>query len=1486
MSSGLRQLPVRPRRLVRVGRAVYLLLVQSLVGVMALGLFVYLAVNSPSFPTILSSFLSDLLPGTLRVHAVNLGPSPGHVVLQRLRIEAPNGETVLAAGRIEATLAWTELVHGLVSGQSLVLHFNDLQLHHPVINLDQDAQGQLLLPQAFVDPNEPPNPKPGMPMRLAVDEVHVTNGVFHLAIPDIAIDAQGISLAASATLRTRHGSPPNLQYQVHDVRTQYAHTQIAALRNLPAVPPGMLTAKFVDGSLEQVRVLGVDAFLPVEAGWPQMPKPDTVMQGGDFNIHLADVVRVLATNLRLAASTDSSFLGPMLGPSFAAKAHVEGGFTVDEQGFAAQGLVFGQGKMSGFDCEHVQGEVRVQAGAPGQALVGVDIQGVQAQGYGGTVAAPQVQYRMLAGPNGEPVHAVDGRFSLEHVSPSGLLGSEGVGMKGPVVQALQGALSGDVSAAVRVVLDPRQQPSLDIDVALSSELSLLRQGDSTPFVHDIPALELSGGLEYSEGPGRGPLLRVHNAWLRSGVGREASKGPGHSWVKADGQLALAGGDMTLQVSANIADLSHILTPLGVRGVGGSLQLTPSKFTGDFEDPHVLGALSLNHVTYRNWEIRSARAQLGFNKGILSLGGLQVDSNVARVSAQVHAKLINQPGERPTHQSVSVDALTVDGVELGTVLPRLGVRDISGQANLSEGRIRFDLEDIRRSMVFDAHIALRQLKAQGYAFPKVSAVLAIHGPALVLHGLEAQLWNGEMAQLSGEFHTNSGKFAAILDLPEIDLATLPAIAQAQLPLRGVVQGHVELTGDRKGVEIDDSTIEIRGLGWDHIDIGDADLDLGKAYDGPLEIRSDAFFKRFKLLSGSEVAFDGSKPQTAVLKFSTSDRFDPFVVLGRDKPAMVSQVQLEAETEVDLDLRPGKPLWRVKTTVPRTGIDLDIGNTQHIRNVSPMEIWTDGQGVTIGSTFIESGREQLEICGQYLFGATAEQAATLTLAAAGTLDVPRLGTLAQTLAALDLRLDLLPDGELAKNPRTSCLISGQNKGRLLMQGPLNTLQITGAVQSRAGHVAMRGFGHEITIAAGGQVKLTSSDDGILSVNLPREASLTGTFDEGRWGVWGKVELRDFLLPTDIDLDMTTAELPWSVPKEYAVAISSHLQLTGTHIQDEAKRDMTLSGTVDVHDGRYFKSFDNLGGVFGNGAVRNVESFSKPLKESMPWLGWIDLDLTATAEQFDLATRIPLGKAELATKFGLHVTGTMFDIRLQDRVEVLRGSASQIVFKNIAFDVVQATLDFRGDPTRPVINLEMKADVPIRSANVASRSQMALGADLDTTTQNDIVVITVKAQGVYGDPNFKLEFSSNQGDSPDDIQYILLTGKRRNDVGGAPQISTAALLGNSLNEGTQRVRDVVKSVFGLQLDAVRFNIDYDPTSGNATTDWSVQLGRQISVAAKVLTGREEARYSATVAFRMSDNLSFNGLWRHQQLTVGGLAEQPVDQYDFKLRFKVPLD
>jgi hypothetical protein len=1451
------------RRWRRLGRALYLVVVQATVGVAAAALGLYLAVNSPSFAPYLGHAISAALPGEVRVHWLRLGPSPGHVELRHVLVRAPDGHQVLAVRSLVAELDLLRLLQSLALGGERVLQFDELRIDGGDLRLDEDDRGRLRLPLAFSDPNEPPS-SDGAAMRVALEHVGLNDTAVHIDLPQLRANTREARLHGNLLVQLRPATPAHVHWTLQDIALPYVEAAPPQLAGLPSLPPMALRAQVVEGGPEALRIRHLTGIAPASAGnWLSQPLPDFALTDLDLDLQIEPTVAVLGRDARMLASTRNAFLGALLGGSFDCVASIDGEFRQDVDGFWATGQMRAGGKLAGFEAAQVLGRVEVTANGPGELPVRVVARDLEVEAYGGHLRSPQLVYRMLPGPAELPFHLVDGHVTLDHLDVAAGLRSEAVALTGPGPDWLAGRMSGAMDVAVRTRLDPSRQPVVASEVALFADLELEREGAA--HAEALPEVQAHGAVRVGMGPDRPLTVDLGHVLVHTGPDPGALAG--REWLRADGRLALGGDDTDLELAANIPHLRHLLGPAGVDEVDGELELSQTRLTGALDRPDAAGALRVRRLTARGHEVRSLQSDLRVSQGELTLGHLVADSDLALVHADVHLTLGAQKRLRVEH-------LKIDGIDLAHDLAPFGVREVAGHLGLQRGSVRLDLADWQHSLAFEGDLWGKDVVVRGHRLPELAGHLGAHGQTTRVEGADIRLWNDQIASLTAEYHLGSGRFEVNLQMPTVALAGVHALAG--LPVRGSVAGHIEARGDQHGLTLD-SRLQVRGLGWNEIELGDADLHIDKRHGAPAVIDADRFFPRFRLLSGSAVAFAGLKPLQMVLRIASQGRFDPFALLGLERPAGTT-ASLELDTTTTLDFRAGHAPYRVDARLEPGGLDVDLGAQQGMRNTSPVTVTVTPGQVTFGSSFFELGREQLELCGSVGLPGDGRPP-ELALFAAGAIDVPRVGLLAQTVAVLDLRLDLETAAAADADLRSACLSSGRNRGRLRLEGPLDALRIDGLLRTRASHITPRRFGHEIGIAAGGQFALASAGDQ-LTVSIPRDSTLTGTFDDGRWTAWGTAML-DRLQPETVDLFMSGTEIPWSAPKEYAVTVSPDLVFRGRKLTNPATRTMVLQGKADVKDGAYYRNFDKLGGIIGNAGDRQVDAVSTPLQEILPWLREVDLNLDVRGVDFEFNSKFVALKFDLVLDMDLNVRGSMFEPRVYKRVRVKDGSGSQVHYalNRIVFDVLRGNLDFQGDPAKPYLDLLLKADIPVRTASVATRAQLGVGADLqDTAQQSDVVTIFVTVEGIYGTPSFKLGFSSNQGDSESDVQYILLTGHRRTEASGAgPQIGISALVGVS-------AQDLVSRLLGK--DVLDVNTEFDPTSNAVAAEVSKRLGKQITLSVKALSGREQQRYSAQFQFRLNDLLSFNGLWRRQQFTIGGLAEQPVDVYDFKLRYRMPLE
>ena len=1471
-------------RLRRWASFAYVATIQAAMGLLAFGLFVYFAVNSPSSAGLLSQVLTGVLPGSFSVRTVQWGPTPGNVRLAGVKISAPDGEQVIAAREVEANLAWLPMIDDLLEGKpGFALRLNRVRAVGADVRLVPDALGRFRLVQAFVDLDEPPKPDPSGRFRLDIDRVDARDTSYFMDIPAVRIRVAQGDLRGRFELETFPNADPHVAWHVDWLRVGEVEVLPSAMRGLPQLPPGTAWSGPVDGDLHRIVTQDLHVVQPVAAPWYSPRLPDTALADARVSVELDPDVVVLGTGAELASSSRSTFLGPLLGPSFDMKAWMKADFRVDLlTGFSAEGDVRGWGKVAGFQTQAVSGRVKVEAGGPGGAIVRVAATDVAVRAYGGELHSPRLDYRFEL----PDQHVVSGRLTVRDVAPGAMLRSEGVALQGLIPQALDGKLSGEVGAAVRVSLNPLTQPMFDVDVAVDADVDLQRTVDGALYSRELPRLNLRGGVAIGMGPGRGPIVRVnevvvHTAQTRGPDGASEQ----HEWLRADGQVDFGAGDTHMSLSAHIPELADVLGPLGIPDVSGMVDLRAADVVGTMERPEVVGEVTARNIRAYGQLVTRAGMKLRLRSGQLSIDGIAIDSPVARVRGSASVQLFGRTlSEAPRQRLLEVRDISVARLDLGQALRRAGIPGIGGFVTVDEGALRLDLNNPKRSIKLSAHLVADDLTAGGETFPRAEARVAMTGTTLSVPEATVQIDAANTARATAEIDLGRRRFDVALDLPMVDVAGFANITRRGLPLQGRVGANIRVAGEQDHLEVQ-ADLRTRGLSYQAIDLGDADLSIRKEADGPAVLTSQKFFRRFKLLEDSQATFHHQTVEQIALHVGTDGPLDPFALLGIERPAGTS-VRLESEVTALLDLRPGQPLYRVTVHLPAGGALVDVGvGLPPLRNAGATEIEVLPSGITLGSTFLDLGRHPLELCGELAFAdAAVGKPMSLLVFLAGTLDVPRVGPLVELLSALDLRLDILSDPVVAADPRSSCLQSARvGKGRLRVEGPLDDLRVQGAVQTRASRITPRRFG-DVQLAAGARVQVASGAGGRMTLTIPREQPLSGTLDDGRFSSWGQAVLVDGA-PQSVDLTLQGADLPVNAPKEYRLALSPDLKFRGTHLDDPVERSMLLSGRVHVTEGSYFRSFDTLASVVGGVRERQVETYSQPITQTMPWLQEVVLDLAIEGEDFELTSRFPLGKTDVIADYDLKLRGTLGDMRIYDRARVTEGSGSQITYaiNKLVFEVKRGTLDFNGDPTRPYLDLVLEADIAVPTSSTGRRTASGLGQDLttDTSQTEEIVTVTVQISGFWSDDskNYDIRFSSNQGDSPADVQYLIATGRRRGDQApGDLVINTDLLFGEFAAQSIERLLRPL-GVF----DALALNLD--PTSGAVTAEVSKRLGKAIVMAARVETGTRQ-NYQGSFSFRISDRLSLNGLWRREEFSQTQQTTNRQDVYESKLRYKVPLD
>ena len=1537
--------PRRERILKQLGRSVYLIILQTTVGIASLALLLYLTLNSPAAAGMVGNILSAVLPGTFDVAALQWGPSPGRVKLRGVHIAEPSGRPVIAVEALDAQLDWLKLVNALVRGKrEIPLWFERVRLENPEVYIEADRFGRLLLPMAFSDPDKPPSPEPGPQIRLEIAHVKIEGGRYRMNLPAIALRASGLRVRGSVQVHVPGDGPAQVAWQAQDVVATDVDVAPTAMAMLPPIPTGAVQVRVAHGDLTEVQVRGANVQLPVTPHWYDATLPDTVISGLDLSIAITPEVLVEGRDADIVTSTRSAFMGKLLGEKFDTEALAQGRFRVDPHaGFSAFAQVVGWGKVAGFMTERVAAQVEVHASLPGQAMVTVDGRDLWIQAYGGSIQSPHVRYRMLtsAPPEclgqsndaceppenaGEPTHAVDGHFTLAGLLPGPLLQSETVAMHGTLVEQLRGRLSGDVDAGVRVRLDPGSDCDLPmvLDVALDSQLTIdnpLPAEATASAEHEsraekadeaISAVHVRGRFGYATDEECDQRITLGQVLLYDRGGPNATlaeiEHKDGDWLRADGYVHLGDDDSALRVSAAIANLRRLLAPFGIDAITGALSIFDTDINGGTINPGLHGKIAARNLAYhgelnrRAMDVSLARlsSQVRLERGVLFLDHLDAQGNVlGAVSGDFSLELFDGAQGGPLRQQrLRVAQLQVKELALGPLMTLFGTNTagLAGAVSLTGGSVAVDLRRPLSTLSVSGDVNINDFTVASEVFPHIKAHLKGHDGHLQVAPLEIQLVTQAWATASVDTDLHFSHFDVALTLPPTPLVRLSRL-MADLPLGGSVGGRLHLAGAPQKFALE-SVLQVTGLKWGTIQLQDAELHIDKQPQGAALFSSPRFFPGFRLLGGSEMRFDGPKPVEIDLHIDLPELVDVFALIGMAPPAGM-QARAAADAQVHVDLRPNATLYTVHATIPPRGLALEFGaGTQTLTNTSAAAIAVSPSRVSLDSVYFDLGREPLELCGVLTLG-PGQGPPTLRAYLAGTLDVPRIGGLNDSMAAMDLLLDILPWEHGQDDTASACLESAQaGRGYLRLDGALDALAMEGRMRTRAGQVTPRHFGHDVLIEEGGEFIIKPGRDGAgnvvpgrMVVTIPSAPDLrvSGTIDDGQFDAFGTVTL-DRLAPHQVDFTLNGTSIPFAVPKEYAIALSPQLRFVGTELDNPERRKMTLSGRVDIPDGSYNRNFDRISGVVGGVADRQIDQFSKPITETMPWINDIWLDLRVNAQNIDVASRIPFARVDAVVETeGLKVTGTLPKMSIVGRAKVAASSDSKITYaiNQLVFDVDHLWLDFQGDATRPYIDADIRAAIT-KSGTSTMSSASAIGADLNTDNQTftDVVLVSVGYSGVLtADAKAEdLRFSDNKGDSAADVQCLILFKRKCTDTSttgsAAPPISSAALLGDlgpSLLKPFQKL---------LGIDSVfdQFTFDFD-AAGNVGASGSKKLGNQISLATRVQTGGQDRLYNVSFNFRATDRLSAGGLWRRAQQFSQGAAV-PTEVYEFKIKYKQPLE
>ncbi len=1432
------------RALRMVGAAIYQLTIRLAVNVAIAVLFLYFAINSAAVASRISAFASDQVPGTITTRHIQWGPDPGQLRLIRPVVKDAEGHLVIAAEWMSVGVSWLGMVQQALAGKGLrAIRIRQVVIAGPRVALETNEAGQLRLALAFVTPSDEPEKAtpPGAPLALIIDAITVKAGHFLMDLSGTRIDAAGIEMEADFRLQLSGEQAGSYAYNGRAISAKRMAMWLQSFETagLAQLPASQISVARVSGDQHGVRCLGTTSTAP----HTRITRGDVVVRldapgptPGTFGVD------VKVTDTAIATSTTEPFVARLLGPTFAAKAEMIGSVSVGTNGATHVEVgVTGAGKMAGFQTRSVSTLVMVDVGDRADEIVRVRAEKLHIQAFGGDLRSKEVRYRL--GKDGE--QRVTGHVQLKGVSVAEALTSEAVGMTTAGAAAMAGVLDGELETDVKLRIDGDKKPPLSMVAKVGGLLTLRRAEGATLLREALPTLHLRGQIDTIMSPHGEPprpltielgQVLISDQADAAGVPKRAAKA---TWIFADGEVDLHRARVELRLDANLPDLARLLLPFGVKGVGGSARLDDVGVKGPWLNPEIAGGLDARQLVAGGQQIKRLKTRLALSDGVLKLTGLRAEVALGQAAGDLELDLYERDLTKlRKHMQLRGARVRVSGVDLAGLLKPYKIDYLKGELDLSRVSFELDLSDPLKTVDARAHLHITRPVLRHERLKRLDADVRFGGGRVDVRKLEMEYQPIALAGLAPNvkaptvtverltYGLDTQRFELTgLTWPRMALSRIGEVAALKMPLHGTIAMTVK---EAKGSATDlsfDAAMSFTGLAWDKIFMGSADVAIRKNPGKPAVVTSERFFDRFELMGGSRVHFTRIVPTWMQFNLKTA-RLDPMAFLGLP-PMSDLRMLATGKAEFRLDFRPGHDVFTVHTELPKGGAELELGNgLEPISNLHPATIDIFPDRVKIGSMSLPFGRDILEMCGEFVFPNEAKGVPSiLRMYLAGTLDVPRFGALAESMAALDMRLRIDKDPLVELDKRSRCLTTAAAQGGIMrLAGPLDALAAQGQLRLLQSRMTPRGYGKEVVLAEGAQLELSTLAKGRLRVRIPVDSRLQGQIEESTFSTWGTLHVIGYT-PQDVDWHFEAVDLAHTVPKEYSVVMSTQLRLLGDRLADEKRRNLKLSGKITVTEGSYSKSFDRLGKVISGVRGRELEAYSEPLMERMPWIGRIGMDLKVNGSNFLVLSRFPFGKTDLELSMDLRVRGTFAQPKIYDRVVIEPGSILTYSVVKRDFEVTRGTIDFRGDPAKGVLDLEAKDDVEVNNTDSASASTtMSVGPNLSGTSSSgyaQIVTVIIRVSGPLDDPSkLVIDFSSVPPYQQGDIQSLILTGQLLTSSSASGSLGSRASINLLTDDLAQAFSDMLLSAF---VDKVTIGI---PVAGGVSATVTTKLGKYLTL------------------------------------------------------------
>ncbi len=1431
---------------------VYWALTRLLLTTIFLFCLVFFVLNARPFPTALSELLKSALPGTLTFGGLQVSPIPWRVVLMDVHIATPDGTEVVRADSIRVAMDLRPLVSFVLgdSNDRLDLRFRSIDMRGYWASLVFDDQGQFKFLDAFVfvpDPHPAPATGKGLDVRLAFSQIRGQDGSVFLGFPEWDIDLDGVSVDVSLRVDSN-----GVVVKAPDVTFANGLGRIHAAPDLQVLPrqitmgPGQVRGftfdtDYIEFVSVRIPAVGLDlaasgrltftpdlplsydgaASITFPAGSALLGTVSSGLTCGPLTLHVQGFGDYTNPRFRLIAASPKLTLG----------------------GITLSHLELGVSGARALDGAYVLSDIALAADSPfGQVRLadGEVLPFGPAKGDGAMEATAKLK---LADVDIEPL--------LQHFEVASL----------PRLVPMPKLLQGEVDVAARI--GGAGQASR---IRITSSLAGALKPGSVMAGRDLSLRLAASATVISDWAH--PVVAIENLSARSG----------------EDQIHLSGTvDLHQQTLALLGhvdkDLGSLMSALGSTG-RGLAHVSDIRVSGSPSNPTVTAHLQAEQAAVMDWEVQTLAGEVGFQDGGIRATNIQLATSWGNVA--VAGLTLPLTGARGPASHLVIDKIVANGLDLSKV-PMLTSLGLRGKANLAVKRVSFSTTNPMPSLSGEGMIEVPALTVAGKTFRQVDIAWFADRGQIRLPRARLDLAGGGQIEASGLMDLVSTKLDASLTVTNVPLATLAGMKPDDL------QGTISLSARADGTLSDPGLTahaDLADVAYSGIRATALSLDVDRRPGGNLTVASDPFLPKMSLNPESGLTWkDGAF--TGLVLMIDINRLTPQDLLPAMKWRDFS-AQLTGNVVMGLSFGPSGTLSLALTAPPGGLIMTFMNRAKTLINEDRTVIAVQPDGsMTVQGLALNDGDRSFTLCGHIM-----DPSGATRLAAWGDIGMYWLRVLKDVVSSADGYLHVGGRGgpavslpvECPANPASAdgpMIVTGDIVPPIMAGMPsLSRPVLSGALSFGEIDVTLRKYPDPIHLDAGGRIEIIPTDNQQMRIDIPQAQRLKGTLGEGVFSLFGQASMVGFL-PDTGELALSGTGLRFTSPGQFYVVANPELKLTFAQLSATGAEKLTLAGRIAVIEGSYHQNFDVVRKAFsGVTGGRVAERSSPSVTETIPMLNRLALDLAVTGSRFGVRTQLPFGSTDMDIGLDLAVKGTLGNLELWNRVEVVPGGKVTYNVVRREFEVTRGTIDFAGDPAQPILDVTARTKINYRGAggSQTSASSRFDPEASDSGFDSDMVVVTLKVSGRFPNVDFSLSSTAKDLDQTD-LQYLVLTGMTRQDAAGAGSGSALNLdIGLLTDDMANLVSKLLLSPF---VDAVRFGVS---ASGGINAQVLAHMGSRLKFETQVMQESGGSRYTAGFQVRLTERLSLEGRLRAVEQSIDPSEEGR--RYETKLRYRIPLD